>query len=430
MQQSRKVQSAVLALAMLAFAACSDDSSPSAPALSPEAARAEVESQGEGAAALRRYVAIGTSVSMGYQSDGVNATGQDQSWPAQLARLGGTTLRLPSIAGFGCKAPMAAPLARGVRISGEAITLGDSLLNCDPNVAGIELPAANVAIAGATTFDALYSTPQNVTSVLGAKVYSRVLPSNTTQLRAALAQKPKLISIELGANEVLGSRSGIAIPGVTIVPVNTWAPLYTAVVDSAVRQTKRVVLVGLIKDAASFPSFRRGDEIYADAPTLLAAFHVAVSSDCAGSQNLIFVPVRIPTAISIGAFYRSKGLPPYSFSCANVNNGAPDYVLTPAEAAVVNSTLGEMNARIRIMASRRGLAHFELEALYGLPGLKPPFSSVQLMTSSQPYGAYFSLDGIHPNAAGHAILADAAAKALNARFGLGIPTASSVIASR
>jgi lysophospholipase L1-like esterase len=47
------------------------------------------------------------------------------------------------------------------------------------------------------------------------------------------------------------------------------------------------------------------------------------------------------------------------------------------------------------------------------------------MTSSQPYGPYVSLDGIHPTAAGQRILAEAAARALNETYGFGIPVSSS-----
>jgi len=53
------------------------------------------------------------------------------------------------------------------------------------------------------------------------------------------------------------------------------------------------------------------------------------------------------------------------------------------------------------------------------------------MTSPTPYGTYISLDGVHPTGAGHAILASAAAAAINATYSLGLPlTPSSVIAAR
>lgn len=415
-----------LAVAVLALTACSDADSPSVTApphavVVPEAAASNV---------LKRYVAIGTSVSMGWQSDGVNATTQSQSWPAQLSRLSGMEMDVPYIQGTGCKAPIVAPLAANKRTTGEPQNVSDAAAICTTLQPGIDLPARNLALAGATTLDAINATPQNMTHPLFSRLARNILPPRMSQLAAAAAQNPKVLSIELGANEVLQARSGVAIPGVTIFPTANWIPLYNTVADTAAKYAQQVLLTGLISDVATFPSFRRGSEIFADAPTLLAAFHVSVSSDCDGSANLVFVPVRIPTAIATGAFNRVNGLPPYAFSCADGGLGVQDFVLTPAEAQVVNSTMAAMSSHIRSTASRIGAAYFELQSLYGLPGLKPTFSSVQLMTSAQPYGPYISLDGIHPSEAGHAVLAAAAARALNDRYRLRIPTSTAFVASR
>lgn len=191
------------------------------------------------------------------------------------------------------------------------------------------------------------TTPETANGVFRTQLFARVLPPGTTMLRAALKRRPTVVSVELGANEVLGATRGVAIPGVSMVPPSVWRPMYDALVDTVQMRVPRVVLVGLIRDAATFPSLRFGSEIWADAPTLLAAFHVKVLPDCNGSQNLIFVPVRIPTAIAIGSFYRSTGLPPYDFSCADGGTRVVDSVLTPAELGVVNSILNTMSADLR-----------------------------------------------------------------------------------
>jgi lysophospholipase L1-like esterase len=80
-----------------------------------------------------------------------------------------------------------------------------------------------------------------------------------------------------------------------------------------------------------------------------------------------------------------------------------------------------MNAHIRSEAVRRGFAYFELGALYDRGDLKPPFSVIAMMTTAAPYGPLISLDGVHPSGAGAAILARAAAAALNATYELGLP---------
>jgi hypothetical protein len=218
----------------------------------------------------------------------------------------------------------------------------------------------------------------------------------------------------------LGARSGIAIPGVSIVPFQVWKPLYDAVLDSVQKVSKMAVLVGLVGDGSNFPAFRRGDELWTDRLEF-AALNVAVSPDCSGSQNLLFVPIRVPLAVFTGAQLAAQHLGPAPLSCAAGAPTDPDLVLTPAELAVVNAQIQAMNAHIQSEATRRGFAYFDLGALYDRAGLKGQFSVVALMTTATPYGSLISLDGVHPSAAGAAILAHAAATALNATYGFGLP---------
>ena len=64
--------------------ACSDATAPDrSRSISPVASTELDRSEGRGI--FQRYVAIGTSISMGWQSDGVIASTQETSWPAQLA---------------------------------------------------------------------------------------------------------------------------------------------------------------------------------------------------------------------------------------------------------------------------------------------------------------------------------------------------------
>jgi hypothetical protein len=177
-----------------------------------------------------------------------------------------------------------------------------------------------------------------------------------------------------------------------------------------------------VNDVRSFPSFRTGDEIW-NARATFAPFNVAVSNDCQNSTNLLFVAVRVPVAAATGAYYYANNLGPYTLSCQNAPSftGIQDYVLDANDVAGVNAQLAAMNAVIRDEATKRGFAYFPLGALYEDVVTKAPFSAVTLLTSAQPYGPYVSLDGIHPTAEGSRVLADAAARALNDTYGLGIP---------
>jgi hypothetical protein len=379
---------------------------------------------------FHRFVSIGTSVSMGWQSDGAIAATQAESWNAQLARLAGRSQSAPLISGTGCRSPLMAPLASGVRLSGESAAA--QTFSCAPLEAGMIVPSQNVAIAAAKTRDALLTTPETQPDAFYKLLYPQILPPHTTQVQAALTQKPKFVSVELGANDVLDARIGIAIPGATITPFTDWAKDYDRVIEAVSREVKHGLLVGLITDAGDFPSFRRGAEIWADAQTLLYGFHVAVQADCGSvhSENLLFVPVLIPTVIQAGLTSRAQGGNPVALSCAGAGPTTRDFILTPGEVAIVNSQMAQMNAHIKATAERIGFAHMELEALYGLPDLKPPFNAAALMTSHTPYGALISLDGIHPSTHGHAVIATAAARAINQRYGLQVPTSRAWMAFR
>jgi hypothetical protein len=387
----------------------------------------------EGRGDFQRYVAIGTSVSMGWRSDGVLADFQETSWPAQLARLAHRELSVPRIAFPGCGAPLAAPLAARLRVSGEPDAAPFLARICAPNEAGVTLPTGNVAITGARTVHALLATPEHPDPNY-APLYARVLPPGMSQVSAMMAQHPKVVSVELGANEIFGAQEGAYLPGVTVVPVAAWEPVYRQVLDSVQTVAKHAVLVGLLDDARSLPSLRTGAELY-DARATFAPFNVAVSPDCAGSQNLLFVPVRVPLAIAAGAAQAQAGLGPYTLSCANAPSatGIHDFVLAPEDVAQINAQLAAMNTVIRREAASRGFAYFALSALYEEANTKAPFSAVTLLTSAEPYGPLVGLDGLHPSVAGNRVLADAAARALNERYQLGIPTvggAAAVLAAR
>ena len=280
---------------LVALAACAGDSlSPTQAARPISDAAPDLLSEGEGV--FQRYVAIGTSISMGVASDGVYAASQQSSWPAQLARLAHRELSLPLIQAPGCSAPFAAPLATGRRTSGEGAGLTFLARQCMPNEAGVTLPAGNVAIDGARTGQALTATPENPDPG-HATQYPRVLAPGQSQVTAMEAQNPKIVSVELGGNDILGARAGFYAPGVNVVPVSAWESQYRQVAARVDAAAKHAVLVGLVNDVRSFPAFRTGDEFW-DARATFAPFNVAISANCENSTNLLFVPFIVPTAMA------------------------------------------------------------------------------------------------------------------------------------
>lgn len=398
----------VLAGLSLLAAACSDPVSPRRD-VSP-AASAALTSQ----ALFTRYVSVGTSLSMGVQGAGVYDDAQQAAWPAQLAAKVGASYRLPLVQDPGCPPPLLSPLALDAALVGVFRALGGSgdivgALGgvCAPLQAGVTLPTNNLAISGANVHDALYVTPQIAATISAGEgaMYSRVLPPGQTQVSAMVAEQPTFVSVEMATNEILPASSGLLA---LVTPYSKWQPAYDSLLTAVASTGARAVLVGLPRSAADFPSVRTSREFFNQWPYLLG-LGIQVSISCYFSPNYLFVPGYVLSLLAKA---------PTTATCANVP-GAVDYVVTPSDMTAINALMAQMNVHMQAQATARGYAYFDLSGVYDLP--KIPFNMGGVLFSSQPFGPYMSIDGVHPNAAGQAILAQAAANAIQATYHVTIP---------
>jgi len=393
-----------LVAASLSLAACADPTAPTPSRKGPGQPNFTVTAQD----IFQRYVALGTSNSMGVQSAGIFAGGQRAAWPAQLAARVGMPFSLPLVQDPGCGPPLLPPLVADAALVG---AFGNDLVTavmntCAPLQAGVTLPANSVAISGANVHDALYSTLETEgTTTRTGILYSRVLLPGQTQVAAMLAQQPTFVSVELAANEVLPASTGRVS---AMTPYADWERDYDQVIAGVQSTGARAVLVGLPNNAANFPSIRRAREFFNEWPSLLA-LGISVSLNCYFSSNYIFVPGYVLTLLS---------KTPTTATCADVP-GAADYVLTASDMNAINLRMSQMNAHMQAKAIQNGYAYFSLDAVYSLP--KPTFSVSNLLFSSTPFGTYISLDGVHPSTQGQSVLAIAAARAINAAYGVAIP---------
>ena len=385
-------QSFVRLALLFSIGACSDSDAPTTPS--------------SAAQMFERFVALGTSNSMGVQSAGIFAAGQRAAWPAQLASRVGVPFSEPLLQDPGCGPPLVAPLASDLALVG---TLGGGFINavngtCAPLQDGITLQTNNVAISGADVHDALVATPESKGDVRTRTLYSRVLAPGQTQVSAMIAQKPTFVSVELAANDVLPASTGRVS---AMTPYANWERDYDAVLDAVKSTGARAVLVGVPNDAAQFPSIRRASELAADAAAL-QTLGIRVTADCARSSNYLFIPGYVLTRAAQA---------PASATCLDVA-GAADYVLTPEDIAAINAQMVRMNAHMQAKATELGFAYFSLDAVYALA--KPAFSISGVLFSNAPFGANISLDGVHPSAQGQGVLAAAAAQAITAKYGVAI----------
>jgi hypothetical protein len=394
----------LLVCAAFVVAACGDPTRPTTSAV-PASVSAPPTIQ----SLFARYVALGTSNSMGVQSAGIFAAGQSAAWTAQLAARAGAAFTLPLLQDPGCGPPLLPPLAADLAL---VAAFGNDLVTavmktCAPLRTGVTLPANSVAISGANVHDALHATPESEQAFSPRKgaLYSRVLAPGQTQVTAMLAQHPTFVSVELAANEVLPASTG-RISAMT--PYAEWERDFDLVIAAVKSTGAQAVLVGLPTNAANFPSVRRARDLFNEWRALLP-LGITVSFSCYTSSNSLFIPGYLLTLVASS---------PTTATCAD-KPGVVDHVLTSSDVTAINARMAQMNAHMQSVASANGWAYFSLSSLYDLP--KAGFRVSDLLFSNKPFGANISLDGVHPSAQGQAILADAAVKAINAKYGLAIP---------
>jgi lysophospholipase L1-like esterase len=103
------------------------------------------------------------------------------------------------------------------------------------------------------------------------------------------------------------------------------------------------------------------------------------------------------------------------------------FVLDEGEIATITQTVAAYNSAIEERANGLGWAYAdpnpELVQLRqsGAVPLVP-----DLANPAAPFGQYFSLDGVHPSAAGQAMLADLIAAAINEKYGTDLPSSGPV----
>jgi hypothetical protein len=378
--------------------------------------------------AFTSYFAIGTGISMGVQSAGVVYSSQQESWPALLARMVGADFAEPLLRSPGCSPPLIAPLGLGRFLSGSSIEATDS--TCAGPLGTITPPLNNLALSGATAWAALNLTPKVVAASpvkydAGDRArYPIVLAPTQSQVSAMRVRGASFVSVELGFAEVVrAATSGLLVVATSYtqsgafsyVPPAVFAPVYAAIADSLKLSGARAVLLSVPR-ASRLYALRPSRELW-NARADLATFGIAVATDCNGSPNLVFTATLVPSlaerALVTGA---TQGL-----SCADVP-GTADGVLTPADIAALDAAVDQMNSQIRQLAAANRWAFVDLDAVFSsFESLRSAYRPSEELSCVYPYGAFISLDGVHPNGTGQQAIANAVADAVNTTFGFTIP---------
>jgi lysophospholipase L1-like esterase len=361
------------------------------------------------------YVALGNSISAGYQSGGILDSTQRQSFAFLLAHQAGTRYAYPSLAGVGCPPPIV-NFQTGQR-------LGDGTATTCDGRQSFSATLNNVAVPGATTND--LTAPTSSTS----NALTTFILGGQTQVQKAIQAQPTFVTIEIGNNDwlpaaltgALGPNPTLGSPGIT--NIDSVIVQYARAVNALVAAQPKLAgaLLGVFPlqaPSALFPA----ESLYTNA-TLNAEFTAAAGGNvtyipnCAGSHALI--------SIDILTFWASAGIP----KVVSCQRGVPQepygdfFILDSLKQDTLETAIGTWNAYIAAKADSLGWAYLDPVALF-IPlkesGAIPPFPN--FASPTQPFGPFITLDGIHPSGTAHIAIANALIGAINTQYKVAIPT--------
>ncbi len=353
---------------------------------------------------FKSYVALGNSITAGYQSGGIVDTTQAESYAAILAHQTGTRYAYAALAEFGCPPPV-------VNFQTQARLGGGTATSCslrDP--ASITSVLNNVAVPGAAVIDPISLSTANsnvlTTFILGGK----------TQVERALDANPSFVSIWIGNNDVLpAALSGFAASQPT--PVLAFDATYDTMMTElkTAQPNLRGILIGVVNVTsipALFPVQNLFDPVYkgefdaavyGNPPTM----DVPVDPGCNNSGALVSLDI-------IGA------LQAHEVSGVGCHTSDP-FTLDTIKQAIITESVAGYNAHISAAALAAGFAYVDVNPVldslkaHGFINARPDFTS-----ATDPFGPIFSLDGVHPTALGQELIANSVIGSISAKYSVAI----------
>lgn len=383
-----------------------------------------------GNADFSRYVAVGNSLTAGYQSGGLTQIFQEVSFPAMIAKQARVdTFRQPLMAypGVGVYLPDGGVLYMKYLDNPQT----PNTINPDPVIEPVSTADygfdwqnpyindevanwqyQNLGIPGAKLNDIIDVSYSIKNPYFKFVLHSNII-SGKTAMQQAMEQNPTFITCWIGNNDVLGyaTDGGVGAP----TPVDEFERDYRILIDS-LSSTGADMVTANIPDVTSIPFFTTIPPIVIDPDK-----NIPVVDDQGNNVPLLgvnpatdLVLITAKTALAQG-----YGIPQ---SLGGNGEDLPDeYVLDASEIAVAKEAVSNFNAIIASVCAEKNIPVVDVNtfmndvAAHGLELNGFTFTS-KLVT-----GGLFSFDGVHPSTAGYAIIANLWIDAINENFDASIP---------
>jgi len=367
-------------------------------------------------AAFTRYVAMGNSLTAGFQSGGINDSTQLLSYGNLLSRQMRTPFFMPLLNRPGCPPPLI-NVFKGT-VVGPPLPAPCALRKQQP----VPPPFLNdVAVPGAEVEDIL----SNLSANSNPNTLTTLILGGLTQSAAMQRANPTFVTAWIGNNDVLGAATDPTNGGdpAQVTDPTVFAARYDSVLDAidATPAKGKGVLIAVV-DVTQIPYLTYGKYYFgafvaAKLPPTMVVLPTCAPAAFGGLGDTTLVPFRYGATVLGTA---AAGIPD-TLDCLN------DHLVEPAELANLHAAVAAYNAHISSQASARGYAFFDpngalavLRADTSQVVIFPHFPTSPTDTSSgvvqRPFGSAFSRDGVHPSSSTHKLIANALIQTINAKY--------------
>jgi lysophospholipase L1-like esterase len=422
---------ALLGLGLAGLAGCQPDLDSNSPAPS------------AGSANFTTYIAVGNSLTAGYQSGGVARAGQLQSYPnilaKQFAQAGGGAFNQPlfdqayahgsgylRLTAITNGAPVTAPVTDSLAVIPGSLNAGTNLLRKYSGADNQNLGVPGIRVADVTTAGYGLNNPLGYNPF-----FERLLVGNSPATYLQYVQervatlKPTFFTNWLGNNDVLlYSTAGGASGALTAVA--DFTTKYKQVMDALTANGAKGVVATIpsvtnvpffttVKASTVIASIRRNPAL----PNAAAAsFYIRTGTGTIReATDSDYILLTAQAVIGTGAT-ATQPLPiGIGYSATQANPLPSQYVLDATEAASVVTRTNDLNTVIRSEATARNLALFDANTYFQGVAASGVATNGVNNTTSFITGNLFSLDGVHPTARGYALVANQIIQSINTKYG-------------
>lgn len=360
---------------------------------------------------FNNYVAIGNSITAGFQSDGINDSTQRASFAALIARQMRTRYAFASLRMPGCTPPLNNfQTQTRVTPAGAPASTSSTCALRDSN--SVTTVLNNVAVPGAKSADPTASVGPS------QNILTQLILGGETQIQKALEAQPTFATVWIGNNDILSFAITGQLAGATSQA--NFVLNYSTMIAQLIAGAPNVkgVLIGVVQ-AANAP-------ILFTAQALQNPAFVAGLSAGAGKPLTVDPVTCTPTSTALIGLpiltqIKANVLPPIIACAKTATPPIGDiFVLDPAEQVQSKAIVDGYNTYIKAKADSIGFGYYDPNVTLARLATTDQVLATHvpnLASATATFGQWVSLDGVHPTSATHVQIANDLMAIINTKFG-------------